>query len=362
MHNSTSLGHVAFDRPLSLRVRIEEDGPVMASQPLRASDLTDLRAEYWQDLFLRQGLPDVGLDDVSLTVAAKLSRTGSGRCEGFAVTAEGPQHRRLQREYGISLFGDVASSVAQGLVAAGQMKASDTHYWHIATDDNARVEEPAAAAFSMTIKPTPLAYVTRPLAPLLKLAEPVGEVDDALPALLFVRRAAERAEKFSRRGADMHPAVETGAILFGVLVSCPDSGEFYAVVTDALELADADQKEFSLTYTGPTWQRLRAVLRARQALPGGQALRMLGQAHGHNFKPAGSPCAACATAKVCSTTSVFASLDDRAWTRAVMAQQPWAACSIYGLNARDEGVAQLYTLRGNQLQPRGYHVIDEFPL
>ena len=65
---------------------------------------------------------------------------------------------------------------------------------------------------------------------------------------------------------------------------------------------------------------------------------------------------------MCSRTSVFASLDDRSWTRAVMAGQPWGLCHIFGLNARDEHVGELYGLRDNQLQPRGYYVIEEFAL
>jgi hypothetical protein len=148
-----------------------------------------------------------------------------------------------------------------------------------------------------------------------------------------------------------------------VLGSCPESGELYAVVTDALEAREAEEQPLSLQFSGQTWARLQAILRARRSRAGGAALRFLGQAHGHNFlPPGGPPCAMCSTQKTCSRSSVFPSTDDRRWMQAVMSGQPWQLCHIFGLNARNEPVATLYGLSGNRLAGRGYHVIEEFPL
>lgn len=354
-------GKMSFDRPLELRLRAADDGPILARRALRPADLSDLRSECWLELCLRRGLPGVGVEEVALVATAKPSQDSAGLVEGFTIEADGPHGRRLRREFDIHLFSDAASALAADVAAQGLRKAADSYLWHIAAAAPAEAED-APPAFAMTATSAPLTYVIRPLAPLLRSASVVGTIDPRAMSVLYVRRAVERAGRLARRGAECVPAVETGAVLLGTLASCPESGEFYAVVTDALELADAEQKEFSLTYTGQTWARMRTILRARQAQRGGQTLRMLGQAHGHNFKPAGGapPCEVCPTVKVCSRTSVFASLDDRAWTRAVLANYPWALCHIFGLNARGEGVAELYGLRDNRLQPRGYHVIEDF--
>jgi hypothetical protein len=105
-------------------------------------------------------------------------------------------------------------------------------------------------------------------------------------------------------------------------------------------------------------------MKARQTRPATRAHRILGQCHGHNFLPANGapPCELCAKVKVCSRTSVFVSQDDRLWTQAVFARQPWQQCLIYGLNARNERVHSLFGLRDGRLLERGYHVLTSCPL
>ena len=68
----------------------------------------------------------------------------------------------------------------------------------------------------------------------------------------------------------------------------------------------------------------------------------------------------CATAKVCSRTSVFVSVDDRTWTQAVFAGAPYALCHIFGLNARHDKVHGLYSLYENRLTERGFYIIPDF--
>jgi hypothetical protein len=152
-------------------------------------------------------------------------------------------------------------------------------------------------------------------------------------------------------------------VLVGPLCSCPRTGEFFAVVCEALEVRDAEEREFSLTYSGKSWARIQAVLKARQSQPATRAHRILGQCHGHNFLPAGGapPCEHCAGAEVCTRTSVFVSPDDRLWCRAVFSRQPWQLCHIFGQSARGDGVGSLFGLRDGQLRERGFHVIPGLP-
>jgi hypothetical protein len=180
--------------------------------------------------------------------------------------------------------------------------------------------------------------------------------------VLYTTAAYERAERASRRGADSQPPCETGALLLGTAISCPESGEYGIVIADALEATDAQEEKASLSYTGKTWLRLQAILKNIQAQPATQTYRFLGQAHGHNFIPGdgGPPCDLCEASKVCTRTSVFVSVDDRIWTQAVFSGTAFAVCHIFGLNARHEQVQGLYSLADNRLTERGYYVIPEF--
>ena len=121
-------------------------------------------------------------------------------------------------------------------------------------------------------------------------------------------------------------------------------------------------KPFSLSYSGKSWARIQAVLRARQAQPATRAQRIVGQSHGHNFLPndGAPPCELCYKQELCARTSVFVSGDDRQWCRAVFHRQPWALCHIFGLNARHDQVDSLYGLSGGRLEERGFFVIDSF--
>lgn len=353
---------LSFDRPLAVKLRRGEDGPELASRPLRPNDLVDLRGEMWLEFFLRRGMPDVPLEAVSLKVTPRSPPAALARCEGFVVEASGPHNQSFEREYSMDLFADTATSLAQELIIQGRLGASEPYYWYI-TGQGARHEpQQPALSFSIAATSEPLTYVRHRLDELVRGAETVGTHDERDMKVFYLRKSLQRAETFARQGAQQHPAVETGAVVVGTLVSCPDTGELFAVVTDALELTDAVEKRFSLAYTGQTWARARAILRARQARH--PSLRMLGQGHGHNFYPADGapPCELCSQAKVCGRTSVFVSTDDRAWTRAVLSGQPWALCHIFGFNARREEVGELFGLGENRLRPRGYYVIDHFEL
>ena len=351
---------LGFEQTLVVKLRSGEDGPELASRALRAADLVDLRGELFLDLFARRGMPDVDPEDISLRVSPRWTPAARPQCEGFAVNVSGPDGKTLTRDYPIHLFSDVATALASDLVARGQLKASDLYSWQIAADVAAAPAGESATQFSMAVSREPLTYAVQPIDELVRRADVSGQLEASCLPVFYLRKALRSAETIARRGAERHPPVETGAILIGSLASCPDSGEFYAVVEDALELLDPVEAKFSLTYSGQTWARAQAVLRARRAQR--PVLRLLGQCHGHNFVPGDGvpPCEACATAKICGRSSVFVSSADTNWTRCVLSGQAFALCHIFGLNSRREEIGDLFTFRDNRLHPRGYYVIDHF--
>jgi len=203
-----------------------------------------------------------------------------------------------------------------------------------------------------------------PLKPLLKGARPSDPLPDltgasnAFPVFL-TEEAFKRSEHFSRKGAEINPYFESGAVLIGSLCSCPDTGEFFVVVSEVFEVKDAEQTVTSLSYSGKSWARIQNIIRARsKAQP---ALRILGQAHGHNFLPNdGKTCEACPTLPTCDLTNLFASQDDQDWSRAIFSGQPWQLCLIFAMTARSDQINGLFGLHDGRLSLRGFHLLPDF--
>jgi hypothetical protein len=218
------------------------------------------------------------------------------------------------------------------------------------------------AAFDVEARNHLPVLLSVPMAPLLQRAEAVGPVDDETWKVFYTEDALAGAESFARKGARLQPPVETGAVLVGGLFSCPETHDLFVVVIDVLEVMDAQQEEFALTYSGKTWARIQAVMRAKRAHPATRSHRLLGQVHGHSFLPldGAEPCEDCALRAVCSRTTAFLSLDDLAWCRAVFRREPWQLSQIFGLDARGEGVEAFYGQRGGRLVPRSYSVLETF--
>ena len=347
---------------LTAVLRLQEDGPEVERETVTDADLADLRGELWLAGCLRKGRPEVPLADMSFRMLPVFKASGGPKCGGFVLQGEVPGGEPVRRTCTIHSLTDVAARGAQRLLAAGLLKDLETYFYELRAEHKPADERPAGGmpTFTMVARTKPLSYLTTPLPPLLKNARTEGAEDRDHYPVLFTEAALAKAERFARKGAGREKAVETGGVLLGPLCACPETDEFFAVVCDVLEVQDAEEKKFSLNYTGRTWERLQAVLRTVQAQPATAAYRLLGQCHGHNFKPAGEPCADCALVKECSKTSVFVSLDDRLWSRAVFAGQPWQLCHIFGLNVRNEGVQRLYGLNDGRLEERGYYVIPEF--
>ena len=221
-----------------------------------------------------------------------------------------------------------------------------------------RVQHEPARSEHPKIKYTPLIYREASISPLIKKARSVGAVHEVIP--IFLKRATYmKAERFSRKGAQYHPPVESGAVVLGWLGACPESGEFFVVATEVIELVDTLQNKISLTYTDKTWANIRAVLKCRQSTPVGGAERIIGQSHGHNFLPCfgKKECDRCEEQPRCAATSVFVSENDLLWSRCVFSRQPWAFCHIFGLDARGAHVQRMYGFRQGRLVKRGFYVI-----
>jgi hypothetical protein len=353
---------------LSIALRLQENGPEAAREAVHEADLTEAVSEAWLQCCLRKGGPDIPIDDFHPRLVPLFRKEGAPPCTGFALETRAPTGETTRCEFSVHSLGQAATRAAQRLVASGIMKAGDTYYYELLANRRPTLPVPrrdgadAVGSFTIVAKNPPLSYQQVALPPLLRKARTVGEVDERSYPVFYTEAALAQVEHYARKGSAHEKPIETGGVLIGPLCSCPETGEFFVVVGEALEVLDAEGTEFSLTYSGKSWARLQAVMRARQANPATRAHRIVGQGHGHNFLPANGapPCELCSQVKECTRTSVFVSLDDRTWSKAVFHRQPWQLCHIFGLNARAEPVATLYGLRDGRLLERGYHVIPDF--
>lgn len=203
---------------------------------------------------------------------------------------------------------------------------------------------------------TPPSFPTR----VFKIPLP-PEIDPQAGAfpVLYERRALEQAEAFCRRGASAPEGpVESGGVLLGILAVCTSTQRFYCRLIDILEVGDdAVKKEKSLLYGTRTWTRITAIVQARRS----QGVLLLGQAHGHNFLPAGNQiCPQCPRQSACAaTSSSFLSPADLMFHASLFLKAPYAVAHTFGLTPRNEPVDTLFALRAGRLQPTTYHVIEE---
>lgn len=114
----------------------------------------------------------------------------------------------------------------------------------------------------------------------LEPALPEGQTSRRLFSYHCLHSVAERA-----MAPLLEAGVESGGALFGSLAACPETGEFFPVIRDAIAVQEAEEKKFSLAYSGATWVRLQQIQRARQAAYPARADRLLGQTHGCYLLP-----------------------------------------------------------------------------
>jgi len=319
-------------------------------------------------------------------------------CAGYVIETSipgcTPKLCAFQRES----LAHVATRAARRLLMTGELAAGSAYTYdlraeapRVAAKAALAEEGPASPASIVSDTPlrwttprTPLPYARHALRPLLERARFVdfavassdpaaASVDaetvstgegsgDPHHVVFYTREARDKAERFARKGGERTPPVETGAVLIGSLCSCPDTGEMFSVIFDAIEATDAQGTTFSLTFSSQTWARLSAIMKARRANPSTRSSILLGTSHGHNFLPADGapPCERCATAAVCTRHTAFMSGDDVEFARTIFSAQPWSVHHVFGLNARGEPVATFQGQHAGVFVPRGYHVLDEF--
>jgi hypothetical protein len=356
---------------LSVRLRRRLRGEVIAVEHVLDRDLTDAVGELWWEAYLRRGFVEVGLGEVRarLCPVYREDEKAGRYCAGFQLETADPSGKATRHFFAREYLGPVAERGSRRLLQDGILQSGDLYFYDLAPGDragrgDASVSERTAGGRALRGPPgrRPPGHLRVPLRHLLERAEAASaySADDPYP-VFFTRSALRRAERVSRKGADASPPVETGGLLVGPLCACPETGEMFAVIVDVLEATDSEATTHTLAYSGATWARLQAIVRARQTDAATRHHRILGQSHGHNFLPfdGAAPCEECSHRAECARSTAHLSDADRTWARAVFNGEPWCVSQVFGLDARSSPVEAFYGQRGGSLVPRGYRVIDD---
>lgn len=343
-------------------LRLDSPGAILAREPVRPDDLAPHVAEAWRESCLRKGQPRVPLSEASVWLKPLFKPGQKSACSGFGLETRLSGPEPVATVFTNRSLDLVASRAAQRLLKTGKLKDGQPYFYEIHFQPGAPARPSAEAdeiEFETTDRSPSLTWLEVPLRPLLDRSTPCNAMEEEAFHVFFTADAFAHAEQFARKGGSASPPVETGAALAGVVCSCPDTGDLFVVITDAYEVMAAEQKTCSIELSHESWRRILTTIKAREdRCP---ALRLLGQAHGHNFLPAGGEtCEACPTRPVCDLTNVFASEDDETWTRAHFAGQPWSVCAIFGLSARADRLHEVFTLHNARLKRRGYFIIPDF--
>jgi len=353
---------VAVDETgLVIDLRAEQGGVVLVTEPVRVGDLGEAIDEVWWRGFVRRGAFDTDARDMDLRLAPVPSKKGPDKCQGFVLTTTGADGEKATLTCSLAALHPVAQRCATELHRRGLLKEADTFFYGLRSvlEPVARpIQRSTSSQGAVLSRSRDSSFEVLSLPALRKSSRAGVSAVAGDHHLFYAETALERAESISRQGEQQQPAVEAGGVLLGIVGWCPEARDAFVVVVDALEAQDADQEEFSLSFSGKTWSRLQTVLRARRSQPGQGALRILGQTHGHPFSP-GEPCAACPETPDCPKHTAVLSEDDRRWSRAVFAGQPWQVGHLWGINARGEPTSTVYGLCGGRLEPRGYRVIAD---
>jgi hypothetical protein len=355
---------LTIDQPLVVLIRAEDRAAVLAREPVSRADLADVISETWRDACLRAGHPAMSLAETPMRLIPQLADPAGARCVGLGLEVTLPDGRSTRRDFTVFCLRHVAERMVAPLLEAEVLKPGQSYAFEVVLDSHGvptRSAGESTVPLTVSLQSPPLTYLRQPVRLLLEQSVPVAIQDDEEFPVFYTQEAFDQAERCARRGGDLNPPVETGGVLLGSLAACPVSGELAAIITDVIEVQAAEETTFSLSYSGQSWMRIQAILKARQAAYPRQATRLLGQGHGHSFLPNdGQVCAECAKRSTCNLTSVFVSPDDRNWHRSVFVRQPWALCHIFGLTARGDRVNQLYGLKDGRLQARGYYLLPDF--
>lgn len=357
------LSYLSGTYSYTVNLKLQSHGPEVHCELVSTADLVEIYSEIWLSSYLRKGQPEVGFNDLTFRLLPLFDAGSNHRCRKVMVESKQSDRKTLYEPLNVKVLRMAAERGAKRLIDTRMLAFGQPYYYEVIAKEHIKATqandqlEPAGAG-SPNIKFTPLSYRKVRLTSLLKKAVAVGAVQEGIP--IFVKKSAYlKAEQSARNGAQYNPPVESGAVVLGWLGACPETGEFFVVATEVIELVDALQKESSLTYTDKTWTNIYTVLRERQMRPDTKAERMVGQCHGHNFLPCSGDTeyAHCVQQNECEATSVFVSENDLLWSRCVFSRQPWAFCLIFGLDARGGHVERMFGFREGRLIERGFYLI-----
>jgi hypothetical protein len=355
--------HKAKTYDFTVNLMLQPGSRTIHCEPVLPADLIEIYSEVWLNNYLRKGHPEIRFNDLEYRLFPELSNGSRQRCSRIVVESKQSDGSIVQCPNGVDIFRTVAERGAKKLLETQTLIFGQPYFYDVAAGE--RPLEKTANGSSLhahgnisKISYKPLEYREASISALIENATAVGPVNSSVP-IFFNKQVYIKAEQFSRKGARYNPPVESGAVVLGWLGACPQTGEFYVVAAEVVELSDTLQNKISLTYTDKTWANIQTVLKDRQSTPAGRADRIIGQSHGHNFLPCfgKKDCHHCEDQKECSATSVFVSDDDLLWSRCVFSRQPWAFCQIFGLDARGAPVQQMYGFKQGRLVKRGFYII-----
>jgi hypothetical protein len=227
------------------------------------------------------------------------------------------------------------------LLEVGVLELGESCLFEVVVDPrDPSISRPQEKGIEVTVslRSTPLTYLRVSLRPLLERATPVALLDEEVLPVFYTQEAFAIAEVCARRGAEAK--VESGGALFGSLAVCPETGEFFAIIHDVIEVQDAEENSFSLRLPR---QLVRPRKSRRAAAYPERADRPPGQTHGHPFRPTTARCVPNAETRDLTLTS--AGVAGYCLVQSGLACQPWALCHIFGLTAR-EPAHQLFAKDG----------------
>ena len=363
---------VNTDCRLAVDLIARGDDRVLAREPVSAADLGPMRDEAWLN-GLRAG--HLGWRRQELTMRVRPGRSAqdaSDRLLDFCLELLQGE-RGFRQKFSMLSLAFVAERAKHRLQSQGALQGQECQFVlrtleaEQAPSPGSRKHRGRRAVVTRRAKGAGPICETGSLSrhldrsdllqsPSLKPKE--GDQENRGLCIFVPRDVWTETHESARRGGE----VESAALWTGRLINDEESPEIFVVVDACLPAEHAEEKKYSVRFSGETWDHIEGRLQARRQRLGRPAERFIGSVHGHNFPVAADEngqkrCAACFQTTVCGRTNAVISTDDEQWHRSVFSGQPWATLLIFGWNARDEEDWKLYGLKEGRLQPRSLRLL-----
>jgi hypothetical protein len=300
--------------------------------------------EWLRHLALRRDLPQ----DETAAAPVQLSPVWDDRGEPYcravcvALVSRG---ERIACELGTDYFRAAAEETASALVSEGRLGRSEQFRFDLcayALPETLAAAPSATDGLRIESAPTPIAIGSSALRPRLAAARPHGEHDAADIPVFVPSRVLEEVTDLARAAGRL----ESGGVLAGRLVRCPERRELFVEVSALIPARHGEAGTGRFTFTPETWADVdrTLTLRRRAEVP-------VGWAHSHpRF------CASCPPERQrdCLFSKPFFSEDDRHLHRAVFPLGHQVGLLISDLPERGH-VPALYGWRHARVVERGFH-------